>query len=90
MSRIFVQLRYRDIQNGELSYVRQKTRHRTKSVRPIRAIVVPLMQEIIRKWGNPPSPNTYIFPRAERQGDSRTTENQDQNPYPHHQPADAK
>ncbi len=58
----FVQLRYRDIQNGELSYVRQKTRHRTKSVRPIRAIVVPLMQEIIRKWGNPPSPNTYIFP----------------------------
>ena len=27
----FVQLRYRDIQNGELSYVRQKTRHRTKS-----------------------------------------------------------
>ena len=56
----FVQLRYRDIQNGELSYVRQKTRHRTKSVRPIRAIVVPLMQEIIRKWGNPPY--TYIFP----------------------------
>ena len=61
----FVQLRYRNIQNGELSYVRQKTRHRTKSVRPIRAIVVPLMQEIIRKWGNPPAPNNYLFPVLE-------------------------
>ncbi len=58
----FVNLRYRDIQNGELCYVRQKTRHRTKSLRPIRAIVVPLMQEIIRKWGNEPAPNNFIFP----------------------------
>ena len=36
----FVRLRYSDIEDGEISYVRKKTEHRTKSRKAVRAIIV--------------------------------------------------
>lgn len=57
-----IRLKYNNIQNGEICFVRQKTRRTTKTVKEIRAIVTPQMQEIIKKRGNKYSPNAYIFP----------------------------
>lgn len=58
----FVKLRYSDIEDGEISYVRKKTEHRTKSRKAVRAIIVPQMQDIISRWGNKESPDAFIFP----------------------------
>lgn len=58
----FVKLRYRDIQDGEICYVRQKTERRTKTRKVIRAILVAQMQSIIDRWGNEVKPNNFIFP----------------------------
>lgn len=58
----FVRLRYRDIVNGEICFVRQKTEHTTKVRKEIRAIVTEPMQRIIDRWGNPPHPDAFIFP----------------------------
>jgi integrase/recombinase XerD len=58
----FVRLRYSDIEDGEISYVRKKTEHRTKSRKAVRAIIVPQMQDIISRWGNKESPDSFIFP----------------------------
>ena len=57
-----MRLKYCNIHNGEICYVRRKTRHTTKTVKEIRAIITPLMQDIINKWGNKYAPNAYIFP----------------------------
>ncbi|WP_410060707.1 phage integrase SAM-like domain-containing protein [Alistipes putredinis] len=58
----FVKLRYRDIVDGEICFVRQKTEHTTKTRKEIRVVVVPQMQAIIDRWGNPPVRNNFIFP----------------------------
>lgn len=58
----FVRLRYSDIEDGEISYVRKKTEHRTKSRKAVRAIIVPQMQDIISRWGNKESLDSFIFP----------------------------
>lgn len=58
----FVKLRYRDIVDGEICFVRQKTEHTTKTRKEIRVVVVPQMQAIIDRWGNPPGRNNFIFP----------------------------
>jgi integrase len=57
-----VRLRYRDIVDGEICYVRQKTARTTNTIKEIRAIVTPEMQDIIDRWGNPPAPDNLIFP----------------------------
>lgn len=57
-----MRLKYSDIHNGEICYVRRKTRRTTKTVKEIRAIITPKMQDIINKWGNKYAPNAYIFP----------------------------
>ena len=58
----FVRLRYRDIVNGEICFVRQKTKHTTKVRKEIQVIIVPQMQTVIDRWGNIPAPDNFIFP----------------------------
>ncbi|HUS87496.1 MAG TPA: site-specific integrase [Bacteroidales bacterium] len=56
-------LRYKDIENGNISYFRRKTVSRSKNKKKIYVSLLPEMQEIIDKWGNPDkSPDYYIFP----------------------------
>lgn len=57
----FVKLRYRDIVNGEICFVRQKTERTTKVRKEIRAIVTEQMQNIIDRWGTHPRPDAFIF-----------------------------
>lgn len=58
----FVQLKYRNIIDGEICFIRQKTKHTSKKQKEIRAIIIPQMQTIIERWGNLPAPDNYIFP----------------------------
>lgn len=58
----FVRLRYRDIVNGEICFVRQKTARTTRTRKEIRVVVTDRMQAIIDRWGNPPAPDRFIFP----------------------------
>ena len=57
-----VQLRYRNIIDGEICFVRQKTARTSGAVREIRAVLTPEMQAIIDRWGNSPEPDNFIFP----------------------------
>ena len=57
-----VKLKYSNIIDGEICFIRQKTEHTTKSKKEIRVVIVPELQQIIDKWGNKPCPNNYIFP----------------------------
>lgn len=57
-----IRLRFSNIHNGEICFIRQKTRRTTKTLKEIRAVITPKMQEIIDRWGNKPAPNAYIFP----------------------------
>ena len=58
----FVKLRYRDIVNGEICFVRQKTERTTKTRKEIHVIVTERMQTIIDRWGNAPLQPAFIFP----------------------------
>ena len=58
----FVRLRFRDIVNGEICFVRQKTEHTTRARKEIRVTVVEQMRAIIDRWGNVPAPDRFIFP----------------------------
>lgn len=66
----FVKLRYRDIVNGEICFVRQKTERTTKTRKEIRVIVTARMQAIINRWGNPSRPDSFIFPILDGQEDA--------------------
>lgn len=58
-------LRYANIIDGEICFVRSKTSRTAKHGREIHAIITPQMWEIIHKWGNPEvSPQTCIFKYA--------------------------
>ena len=58
----FVRLRFRDIVNGEICFVRQKTARTTRTRKEIRVVVTDRMLAIIDRWGNPPAPYRFIFP----------------------------
>ncbi len=58
----FVKLKYDNIINGEIYFVRQKTEHRTRTRKEICVPISSPMQEIINRWGNPPEKGNYIFP----------------------------
>ena len=58
----FVRLKYKDIIDGEICFVRQKTSRTVKVLKEIRAIVTPLMQGIIDRWGNPKQADNFLFP----------------------------
>ena len=66
----FVKLRYRDIVNGEICFVRQKTERTTKTRKEIRVVVTERMQAIINRWGNPFRPDNFIFPILDGQEDA--------------------
>lgn len=61
----FVKLRYRNIVNEEICFVRQKTERTTKTRKEIRVIITKQMQDIIDRWGNAPAPDNFIFPILE-------------------------
>lgn len=58
----FVKLRYCDILDGEVCFVRQKTERTTRTRKEIRVIVTERMQAIIDRWGNPPQRTAFLFP----------------------------
>ena len=58
----FVRLRFRDIVNGEICFVRQKTARTTRTRKEIRVVVTDRMLAIIDRWGNPTAPDRFIFP----------------------------
>lgn len=66
----FVKLRYRDIENGEICFVRQKTERTTKTRKEIHVVVTDRMQAIINRWGNPSRPDNFIFPILDGQEDA--------------------
>ena len=57
-----IMLKYNNIEEGEIFFIRKKTIRRSKSRKEIRASITPEMESIIKKWGNPKSPDSYIFP----------------------------
>lgn len=71
----FVRLRYRDIINGEICFIRQKTEHTLRTLRDIRVVLTTPMQEIINRWGNPKRPDAFIFPILTGREDAMTAKN---------------
>ena len=58
-----LKLKYKDIAGGEIYFIRQKTKRTTKEQKEIVATLLPEMQEIIDRWGNPSKKlDNYIFP----------------------------
>ena len=57
-----ISLKFSDIQNGEISFIRKKTKDRTRDIKRIYAAITPEMYSIINKWGNDPKKSIYIFP----------------------------
>jgi integrase/recombinase XerD len=56
-----LRLKYSDIENGRISFYRQKTIH-SKNKEKIIAVLLSQMQEIIDRWGNSVKPDNYVFP----------------------------
>lgn len=64
-------LKYSDIVNGEICFIRAKTARNTKHSKVIHAVITSEMQTIINRWGNPPfSPDTYIFKYGKAEDDA--------------------
>lgn len=57
-----ITLKYANIQNGEIYFIRAKTINTSKVKKEICAVITPEMQAIMDRWGNPDkSRNSYIF-----------------------------
>lgn len=56
-----IKLRYSDIIDDEIHFIRQKTEHTTHTIAPIRVALTQRMKDIIKKWGNPVKSNAFIF-----------------------------
>ena len=57
-----VTLKHSNIENGEIYFFRAKTIKTSKVKREICAVIIPKMQEIMDRWGNPnKSSDSYIF-----------------------------
>ncbi|KAA6343595.1 Tyrosine recombinase XerC [termite gut metagenome] len=57
-----ITLKYSNIQNGEIFFIRAKTIRTSKVKKEICAVITSEMQAIIDKWGNPDKqPDSYIF-----------------------------
>lgn len=74
----FVKLRYSNIEDGEIYFVRQKTERTNRTRREIRAVVTPEMQTIIDRWGNSPFSENYIFPILKGNEDAVTAKKKTQ------------
>ena len=58
-----IKLQYKNIVDGEICFVRQKTELTTKTRKEIRAMITPEIQAILNKWGTPHKrSNDFIFP----------------------------
>lgn len=57
-----IKLRFKDIKDDEICFIRQKTERTTKIKKVIRATLTPELKQIIGKWGNKPQPENLIFP----------------------------
>lgn len=57
-----VKLKYANIIDGEICFVRQKTEHTSRKRHEIRAVMTPEMYTILHRWGNPVAPDNYLFP----------------------------
>lgn len=57
-----IKLKYSNIVDGEICFVRQKTEHTSRMRKEIRAVITEQMQAIIQRWGNPASADNYLFP----------------------------
>jgi integrase/recombinase XerD len=58
-----LKLKYKNIAGGEIYFIRQKTKRTTKEQKEIVATLLPQMNTIITRWGNPSKrPENYIFP----------------------------
>lgn len=57
-----LQLKYSNIIDGEIHFVRQKTSDTTTNRKTIKIFITPEIQHIIDKWGNSVNPDSYIFP----------------------------
>jgi integrase len=56
-------LKYSNIRNGEICFIRAKTARTSKVKKEVSAIITTEMQAIIDKWGTKPqNSNNYIFP----------------------------
>ena len=67
----FVRLRYSDIVNGEIYFVRQKTERTAKTRKEVRVILTEPAQRIIDRRGNPRR-DGYIFPVLKGGEDAET------------------
>ena len=56
-----INLKFKDIIDEELCFIREKTKRTTRHIRHIRIPIIPEVQVIIDRWGNEPSPDNYIF-----------------------------
>lgn len=74
----FVKLRYRNIVDGELCFVRQKTERTTKVRKEIRVAVTEPMQHIIDRRGSPQAPDAFIFPALSGDEDALTRKHKTQ------------
>ncbi len=70
-----LKLKYSDIINGEICWYRQKTLNTNRHKKQIQAYITPEMKAIIKRWGNSPKPDNFIFPYIENE---MTPKRQDQ------------
>lgn len=57
-----IKLKYSDIVDDEIRFVRQKTAHTARKRREIRAILTDEMRTILARWGNAARAENYLFP----------------------------
>lgn len=57
-----IQLKYSNIVDGEIHFVRQKTSGTSTTRKTIKIFISTEIKHIIDKWGNPPNPDNFIFP----------------------------
>ncbi|MFW5804536.1 MAG: tyrosine-type recombinase/integrase [bacterium] len=57
------ELKYKDIDNDTVSFIRAKTKDTAKEhSRKVQALLTPQSKKIIKKWGNEKHPDNYVFP----------------------------
>lgn len=57
-----VNLKFRNIVDGEIRFIREKTKRTSSTIKEIRVIITPEIQRLIDKWGNAALAENYIFP----------------------------
>jgi integrase len=57
-----VMLKYENIHDDEIHFIRGKTKRTTSEIKEIRSPITPEMNRVIKLWGNPNHPKNYIFP----------------------------